>query len=153
MRGSAAMCCARSFFAQMQRVSHSAVSGGGDSRHSGTESAVGRLKAKRSTISMPGAIRNFSTCWAIRRRWFRWANRREGLPIGVQIVGRPWEEEQVLSVAGTLEQQCGAWRIPPMRSKEGNHQRRVYGSADSHPNLEIALPVFSAPSVFKSLIR
>lgn len=38
----------------------------------------------------------------------------EGLPIGVQIVGRPWEEEQVLSVAGVLEQQCGAWKIPPM---------------------------------------
>jgi Asp-tRNA(Asn)/Glu-tRNA(Gln) amidotransferase A subunit family amidase len=37
----------------------------------------------------------------------------EGLPIGVQIVGRPWEEEQVLSVAATVEEQCGAWRIPP----------------------------------------
>jgi len=38
----------------------------------------------------------------------------EGLPIGVQIVGRPWEEEQVLSVAGALEEQCGAWKIPPI---------------------------------------
>jgi Asp-tRNA(Asn)/Glu-tRNA(Gln) amidotransferase A subunit family amidase len=38
---------------------------------------------------------------------------REGLPIGVQVVGRPWEEEQVLSVAEILEKQCGAWRIPP----------------------------------------
>ena len=38
----------------------------------------------------------------------------EGLPIGVQIVGRPWEEEQVLCVAAALEQQCGAWRIPPL---------------------------------------
>jgi len=38
----------------------------------------------------------------------------EGLPIGVQIVGRPWEEEQVLSVAAVLEEQCGAWRIPPI---------------------------------------
>lgn len=37
----------------------------------------------------------------------------EGLPIGVQIVGRPWEEEQVLSVAAALEKQCGAWKIPP----------------------------------------
>jgi Asp-tRNA(Asn)/Glu-tRNA(Gln) amidotransferase A subunit family amidase len=37
----------------------------------------------------------------------------EGLPIGVQIVGRPWEEEQVLSVAAAVEKQCGAWRIPP----------------------------------------
>jgi Asp-tRNA(Asn)/Glu-tRNA(Gln) amidotransferase A subunit family amidase len=38
----------------------------------------------------------------------------EGLPIGVQIVGRPWEEEQVLAVAAALEQQCTAWRIPPL---------------------------------------
>jgi amidase len=38
----------------------------------------------------------------------------EGLPIGVQIVGRPWEEEQVLSVATVLEEQCSAWRIPPL---------------------------------------
>jgi Asp-tRNA(Asn)/Glu-tRNA(Gln) amidotransferase A subunit family amidase len=38
----------------------------------------------------------------------------KGLPIGVQIVGRPWEEEQVLTVAATLEQECGAWKIPPI---------------------------------------
>ncbi len=31
----------------------------------------------------------------------------EGLPIGVQIVGRPWEEEQVLAVAAVLEKQKG----------------------------------------------
>jgi Asp-tRNA(Asn)/Glu-tRNA(Gln) amidotransferase A subunit family amidase len=36
----------------------------------------------------------------------------EGLPIGVQIVGQPWEEEQVLSVAAALEKQCGTWKIP-----------------------------------------
>jgi Asp-tRNA(Asn)/Glu-tRNA(Gln) amidotransferase A subunit family amidase len=29
----------------------------------------------------------------------------EGMPIGVQIVGRPWEEEQVLAVAAALEKQ------------------------------------------------
>jgi amidase len=39
----------------------------------------------------------------------------EGLPIGVQIVGRPWEEEQVLAVAAALERECGAWKIPPIR--------------------------------------
>lgn len=38
----------------------------------------------------------------------------EGLPIGVQIVGRPWQEEQALSVAAALEKQCGAWKIPPI---------------------------------------
>jgi Asp-tRNA(Asn)/Glu-tRNA(Gln) amidotransferase A subunit family amidase len=38
----------------------------------------------------------------------------EGLPIGVQIVGRPWEEEQVLAVAAALEKECGAWKVPPL---------------------------------------
>jgi Asp-tRNA(Asn)/Glu-tRNA(Gln) amidotransferase A subunit family amidase len=38
----------------------------------------------------------------------------EDLPIGVQIVGRPWEEEHVLSVAAALEKECGASRIPPI---------------------------------------
>ena len=28
----------------------------------------------------------------------------EGLPIGVQIAGRPWEDERVLAVAHALEQ-------------------------------------------------
>jgi Asp-tRNA(Asn)/Glu-tRNA(Gln) amidotransferase A subunit family amidase len=39
----------------------------------------------------------------------------EGLPIGVQIVGRPWEEEQVLVVAAALENECGGWKVPPIR--------------------------------------
>jgi Asp-tRNA(Asn)/Glu-tRNA(Gln) amidotransferase A subunit family amidase len=38
----------------------------------------------------------------------------DGLPIGVQIVGRPWEEENVLAVAAALESRCGAWKIPPL---------------------------------------
>jgi Asp-tRNA(Asn)/Glu-tRNA(Gln) amidotransferase A subunit family amidase len=38
----------------------------------------------------------------------------EGLPIGIQIVGRPWEEEQVLAVAAVIERECGAWRLPPI---------------------------------------
>jgi Asp-tRNA(Asn)/Glu-tRNA(Gln) amidotransferase A subunit family amidase len=42
------------------------------------------------------------------------ARESERLPIGVQIVGRPWEEEQVLAVAAALEKQCGAWKIPPI---------------------------------------
>ena len=31
----------------------------------------------------------------------------EGLPIGVQIVARPWQEELVISVAAALEEQVG----------------------------------------------
>jgi Asp-tRNA(Asn)/Glu-tRNA(Gln) amidotransferase A subunit family amidase len=38
----------------------------------------------------------------------------EGLPIGVQIVGRPWEEEAVLAVAAKIEEACGGFRRPPI---------------------------------------
>jgi Asp-tRNA(Asn)/Glu-tRNA(Gln) amidotransferase A subunit family amidase len=42
------------------------------------------------------------------------AHSPEGLPIGVQIVGRPWEEDQVLAIAAALERQCGSWKMPPI---------------------------------------
>ena len=38
----------------------------------------------------------------------------DGLPLGVQIVGKPWEEEQVLSVAAKLERETEAWQPPPI---------------------------------------
>ncbi len=38
----------------------------------------------------------------------------DGLPIGVQIVGRPWEEEVVLAVAARLERECGRGRAFPV---------------------------------------
>ena len=38
----------------------------------------------------------------------------EGLPIGVQIVARPWEEELVLAVAEVVEKECGGWQPPPV---------------------------------------
>lgn len=41
------------------------------------------------------------------------ARSAEGLPIGVQIVARPWEEELVLSVAEMLDEISGGFRIPP----------------------------------------
>jgi Asp-tRNA(Asn)/Glu-tRNA(Gln) amidotransferase A subunit family amidase len=37
---------------------------------------------------------------------------KEGLPIGVQIIARPWEEELVLGVAAELEAKRGAWQPP-----------------------------------------
>lgn len=36
----------------------------------------------------------------------------EGLPIGVQLAAKPWQEEMVLSVAEALEQQRGEWQAP-----------------------------------------
>jgi Asp-tRNA(Asn)/Glu-tRNA(Gln) amidotransferase A subunit family amidase len=38
----------------------------------------------------------------------------EGLPIGVQIVGRPWQEETVLTVAAEIERTCGGWCEPAL---------------------------------------
>lgn len=38
----------------------------------------------------------------------------EGLPIGVQIVGRPFEEETVLAVAALLEETLGGYQRPPI---------------------------------------
>ncbi|MGB7584482.1 MAG: amidase [Terriglobales bacterium] len=38
---------------------------------------------------------------------------KEGLPIGVQISARPWQEELVLEIAAAVEQACGNWRKPP----------------------------------------
>jgi Asp-tRNA(Asn)/Glu-tRNA(Gln) amidotransferase A subunit family amidase len=36
----------------------------------------------------------------------------EGLPIGVQLAARPWNEELVLSVAGVLEREAGRFKFP-----------------------------------------
>jgi amidase len=37
----------------------------------------------------------------------------EGLPIGVQIIGRSFEEETVLAAASVIEETLGGWRRPP----------------------------------------
>ena len=37
---------------------------------------------------------------------------REGLPIGVQVIGRPYEEELILAVAAAIERGRGSWEAP-----------------------------------------
>ena len=37
----------------------------------------------------------------------------EGLPIGVQIIGRPFEERTVLAAAAAIEEALGGWQRPP----------------------------------------
>jgi Asp-tRNA(Asn)/Glu-tRNA(Gln) amidotransferase A subunit family amidase len=37
---------------------------------------------------------------------------REGLPIGVQVIGRPYEEELILAVAEAIERGRGSWEAP-----------------------------------------
>jgi len=41
----------------------------------------------------------------------------EGLPIGVQVIGRPFEEELVLAVAERIEQARSPWQPPPLQGK------------------------------------
>jgi amidase len=39
---------------------------------------------------------------------------REGLPVGVQVAGRPFEERRVLAAARVIEGALGGWRPPPL---------------------------------------
>lgn len=41
----------------------------------------------------------------------------EGLPIGVQIVGRPFAERTVLAAAAIVERALGGWQPPPLSDK------------------------------------
>jgi amidase len=38
----------------------------------------------------------------------------EGLPIGVQVVARPWEDEAALAVAAKIEAATGGFHRPPL---------------------------------------
>jgi Asp-tRNA(Asn)/Glu-tRNA(Gln) amidotransferase A subunit family amidase len=38
----------------------------------------------------------------------------DGLPIGIQLIARPWQEEVLLSIAEALDEKRGAWRRPPV---------------------------------------
>ena len=38
----------------------------------------------------------------------------EGLPIGVQVVARPWREDVALAVAQRIEAALGGWQRPPL---------------------------------------
>lgn len=39
---------------------------------------------------------------------------KDGLPIGVQIVGQPFQDHKVLAVAQYLEKELGGWQAPPI---------------------------------------
>jgi amidase len=39
---------------------------------------------------------------------------RDGLPIGVQIISKPWREDIALAVAQYLQQALGGWQVPPL---------------------------------------
>jgi amidase len=40
---------------------------------------------------------------------------KRGLPIGIQVVARPWREDVALAVAQRIEESLGGWQAPPWR--------------------------------------
>ena len=44
---------------------------------------------------------------------------REGLPIGVQIIGRPFDEQLMLAAARVVEDALGGWRLPEIALPSG----------------------------------
>jgi amidase len=36
----------------------------------------------------------------------------DGLPIGIQVIARPWKEQHALATASTLERVYGGWQAP-----------------------------------------
>jgi amidase len=45
------------------------------------------------------------------------ARTREGLPVGVQVIGRPFADEAVLRVAAILEERLGGWQPPALSNQ------------------------------------
>jgi aspartyl-tRNA(Asn)/glutamyl-tRNA(Gln) amidotransferase subunit A len=43
---------------------------------------------------------------------------KKGLPLGLQLVGRPWDEETVLRTAGVLETAANFTAVPSMLGGE-----------------------------------
>jgi hypothetical protein len=84
------------------------------------------------------------------------------LPIGVQVVTRPWEEPLALLAARVIEQSRGAWIAPPepfgsnvyggaeavgAEAGGANRLRQGYGeSAEASAKAEAPLPQVVAPS-------
>jgi amidase len=36
----------------------------------------------------------------------------DGMPIGLQVVAKPWKEDQAIAVAARIEKQLGGWQPP-----------------------------------------
>ena len=74
----------------------------------------------------------------------------DGLPIGVQIVGRPWEEERVLAVAAALER--GRWMdsaaenyLPDPECQNATSADHYFGFRGLDRGLSLRLPSATIP--------
>jgi amidase len=76
---------------------------------------------------------------------------RDGLPIGLQVVGRRWADERLLAIAASLDALVGDFRDPPGRGAP-DRTPELEPSIWSHPHLSPfqeatmkSIPTFSAP--------
>jgi Asp-tRNA(Asn)/Glu-tRNA(Gln) amidotransferase A subunit family amidase len=67
----------------------------------------------------------------------------EGLPIGVQVVARPWEELLALAAARVIEQSRGAWLAPP--APFGSNVYPSIGGAKAAPPQSMASTASGTP--------
>jgi Asp-tRNA(Asn)/Glu-tRNA(Gln) amidotransferase A subunit family amidase len=90
--------------------------------------AVSAFRHREREWTVEGQLVRYLDAWSY-TEWFNLlgnpaavvpvARSPDGLPVGVQVVGRPWREEEVLAVAAAVEKVCGTCAIPPLARKPG----------------------------------
>ncbi len=89
--------------------------------------------------NVPGAYPAFSYTFAYNMTGWpaavvRAGTSTKGLPLGVQIVGRPWREDVVLALAREVERALGGYQAPPddrfASSRQGRETIRIRGDQD-----------------------
>ena len=59
--------------------------------------------AEYNTTGWPGGVVRAGTSTA-----------EPGLPMGIQVVGQPWREDNVLAALSYIESKTGGWQKPPI---------------------------------------
>jgi amidase len=79
-------------------------------RHDQEATYVGGQPVPDELADQPTALSPVSGCPAV---VLPLAGDREGLPLGVQVIGRRWDDERLLAIAVELAELTGGFRRPP----------------------------------------
>ena len=79
-------------------------------RHGESATVVDGQPVPEALAELPYGISPVSGCPAV---VLPLTSSRAGLPIGVQAVGRRWDDERLLAIAGALAEMTGGFRRPP----------------------------------------
>jgi amidase len=71
----------------------------------------GEMTSERYSYTLPFSLTGWP-CVSVRA-----GTSPEGLPIGVQVVARPWREDVALAVARQIEQDMGGWQPSPLLTR------------------------------------